>query len=82
MVKTRKAFQNAVPRRRPPKPVLSRRSGRDCEFPVLSAQSLSAVVKQQGARVPAEWLLQLGGLRGGPTRPSGDLDVAGGLLHV
>ena len=34
------------------------------------------VVEQQGARIPAEWLLQLGGLLCSRAGPSGDLGIA------
>jgi len=54
----------------------------DCELPALSAWSSSVLVKEQSARVPTEWLLQLGGLLRGPAGPSGDLDIARGVLHV
>ena len=50
------------------------------ELPALSAQSFS-VVEQQGAHIPAEWLLQLGSVLRGRAGHSGDLGIARGLIH-
>src|SRR6478609_572567 len=48
--------------------------------PVLGARSL-LVVEQQGADIPAEWLLLLGGLLRGGAGGSSDLGIALALLH-
>ena len=40
------------------------------------------MVKFQGAHIPTERLLRLGGLLRGPAWRSGDLDIARALLHV
>jgi hypothetical protein len=39
------------------------------------------VVEQQGAHIPAEWLLQLGGLLCSRAGLSGDLGISCGLVH-
>ena len=40
------------------------------------------VVEQQGAHIPAEWLLLLGGLVRGGAGSCSDLGIARALLHV
>ena len=56
------------------------RSGQE-GVPALSAKSLSVVVEEQGAHIPAEWLLVLGGLLRGCPGSSDDLGVSRALLH-
>jgi hypothetical protein len=60
----------------------------------LSAQSFSAsggsdpsarvavMVEYQGARIPAEWLLQLRGVLRSRAGRGGNLGIAGVLIHV
>jgi transcriptional regulator with GAF, ATPase, and Fis domain len=61
-----------------PKP---QRLGRDQEHPYPKRASLSAVVVQQGTRVPAEWLLVLGGLLRSCPGSGDDLGISRALLH-
>ena len=39
------------------------------------------MVEQQGAHIPAEWKLQLGGVSRSRAGLSGDLGIARGLMH-
>ena len=41
---------------------------------------MPAVVEQQAAHIPAEWLLQLGGLLRSRAGHRGDLDIARALM--
>jgi hypothetical protein len=55
-------------------------SGNQGQRPALSERAFS-VVEFQGAHIPAEWLLQLGGLLRRPARHRGDLGISGVLVH-